>query len=379
MRLKNFLERIDFTRVIIVSLGYIFYIAFALYNKIGNETVNILLISSTSLYLLMYLFIGRDDVESMNHHVKKKAKLTYKWFKRFIHVVNALYIVISIVFYEEEGSPYTILFKYVTIVNFIVQVLASLFRFLLRKQTDKMMVERKRIRGKKRKKQRSQIKMEYRFVYGKLEEIDASFKKEATEKERFLIVLNEIKAASIQRAAIYVGSFLQHENKFQLYLELARQILRNQSVLIIFVQDIPTITELDDRDTLLGLIHPRIRHIKRKETALLEKQSDHLEDLYLFYLAEKKMKHSEVIRRAFLPPDLPVEKWNKNQLLSVSLVLHLSIQETNRLLHCIHHRLLENSRKDIIVTYFLKKGIFDPQVIEFHLYHLDCDSLFFYS
>lgn len=376
MRVKKILESFDFGRVILISVGYLLYIAFALYKKIGNETINILLISSTFLYLLIYIFIGRED-ELYHHRVKRKAKMTYKWVKRFIHVVNALYIVISIVFYHEEATPFTILFKYVTIVNFIVQLLASLFRFILQRQTDKMMVERKKIRRKKRR-QRRMNQMNYQIVYGTLDEIDATSKKIVKSKEEFVKILKEMANMNDQRVAIYIGSFIDHETKFQQYIELTNEILGHKAMLVIFVQDIPFIQNHRFQNVLLEYIHPKTRKMKRKESSFM-KEDFSLRERLLYYFDKKKMKKEEAFLKSYISFDKEIEDLNKNQIMAIAIQLHLTTKETNDLLSTINARLLESSRKDIIISFFQKKKIFDVREIEAYLYYFDCDSLFFYS
>ena len=97
---------------------YFVYVGVSMYLNNGNNILNTILLSLTSVYLILYIY--SVFIES-NKRIKRGSKKAFIRSKKFIGFINAIMILTS-VFTNQENSIFSIVLAILTILWFVVYV-----------------------------------------------------------------------------------------------------------------------------------------------------------------------------------------------------------------------------------------------------------------
>ena len=115
---------------------------------------------------------------------------------------------------------------------------------------------------------------------------------------------------------------------------------------------------------------------------LKQNKTDEFKNLLFSIIDEKQLKDSDVYKKAGIDRKMfskirCVHHYNnkKNNVIKLCLSLSLDLDQTNQLLASAGYQLSTNNNFDLIIRYFIEKGIYDFDLINDYLYAFQCTVL----
>ena len=121
-QLLNKLIRIKDIIGLMFILFYFLYIGFSMSINKGNNTLHLILLGLTIIYLIVYVL---SVFTFENKKVKKVSGKTFKRLKKFIGFVNTVMILVSVIS-NPFKSFFTIIFSIISIMTYIIHTIIDI-------------------------------------------------------------------------------------------------------------------------------------------------------------------------------------------------------------------------------------------------------------
>ena len=115
---------------------------------------------------------------------------------------------------------------------------------------------------------------------------------------------------------------------------------------------------------------------------LKQNKTDEFKNLLFSIIDEKQLKDSDVYKKAGIDRKMfskirCIHHYipKKNNVIKLCLSLSLDLDQTNQLLASAGYQLSTNNNFDLIIRYFIEKGIYDFDLINDYLYAFQCTVL----